>query len=184
MSTINANNKVFGSEYAYAARMKGDYLHFELFCGIKDSYDKLRSLREQARNHTERVSRIYRLFEQDCLIQSTNDPLNDLKLQSKQMVMIGNDARVISPKCILAFACETANYQTVYFGLSEFPQTIEHNNQTIPVRKANGMMWRGFVQLTTENCNGCEDCLKTQTDMIALMKYAEELGILQAYSIS
>lgn len=185
MSTIvTAHEKSWFEDYSSARRLTDEYLYFELFCSTKESYQKLRQLRDAARNCSKRVSRIYRLFGQDCLVQGGNDNLVDLKLQSKQMVMIGDEPRLLTPITILAFACEMPNHELLYLGLSEYPDEITHNDTICKIRKRCGMMWKGFMQISHHECSGCRDCIKTVDSLKAIMKHADDLGILQSQSFA
>ena len=176
--TTFANAKSIREDFPFAQKSHNEYLHFEFACDSKHAYQKLRQLRDEARKSFARVSKLYRLFGNDCLIQSQKDPLRYLKLHARQMVMIGDSLRMISPITILAFACELDNEEVCYFGLAEYPDTVEHEGQKVHIRNARQFLWKSFVSLSS-------DAQKSNKNyMVLMMEIARDLDILSDYSFS
>lgn len=100
------------------------------------------------------------------------------------MVMIGDEPRVLTPITILSFACEMPNREILYLGLAEYPDSIDHNGTNVVVRKKCGMLWKGFMQISTHDCLGCRDCNSTYNVLKLIMRSADDLGILQSHSFT
>lgn len=120
-------------------------LHFELLCDKEEIYPVLLYLREKAQDRCSRVSPIFRLYNEECLVENPEDPLANMKLTAQGILLHNKKVLLVNPESIISFAVELHNGSIVYFGFASYPETVSINGIKITVPNSDNASWSGLV---------------------------------------
>lgn len=140
-------------------------LQFELETSRKDIYQKVFALREKAEKLFSNTSKVFRLFDDSCLPESSEDILLEPKLMS-QCISI-RDKKIVTtwPSGIVGFAFLLPTDRVGYIGFS----TYKNEEQGV---------WHGLIDTFGDN-ESFDDCVESHLLCCELLSKAEELGILK-----
>lgn len=146
-------------------------LHFELVCDKSKVFDHLISLRSQAQDRVARVSQIFRLCDDECLVDGPEDPLLDVKLMSQRLVLHKNKIAIANPETINFFAIQLHNGATTYFGFATYPKSIIFDNELVDIPYQNKAYWSCFVLMNRDFDDS------SYKDILCLIRFLKTLGV-------
>ena len=157
-------------------------VHFSLSCAEQDAIRQLVALRDAAEYSFDRVSRIFRLYQDECLADGASDPLIDLKLRAQSFVIYKKEFKTIAPVEIAGFAAELRNDNMAYFGFAKYPEKMQFQDETVTLHQNSQMHWRSFAKL------GNKGEFKHNVDFTVrsfthFLQVASNLGVLRNYKI-
>lgn len=157
-------------------------VHFALSCAEQDTIRNLVTLRDAAEYAFDRVSKIFRLYQDECLVDGTSDPLIDLKLRAQSFVIYKKELKTIAPIEIAGFAAELRNGKMVYFGFAKYPETIQFQDDVVPLHQNSQMYWRSFAKIGNkgEFKHNVDFTVRSFTNFLHI---ANKIGVLRNYKI-
>lgn len=171
-----------------AAREKARPVLFSLMTEKGGAVDAVHDLHLYAREvNFQRVTSIVHLSSHEVEPGQDDkaDPMRQLKIDAYYKMKVGKSAICVPPLEVLAFSCTMNNGLTFNIGLCRYPQFIVQpsTGKSIPVAEKDSWVWQSAVQ--TFVCEGHDDtniepCVESHKALVALLEYAEQLGILSS----
>lgn len=140
-------------------------LQFELETSRKDIYQNVFALREKAEKLFSNTSKVFRLFDDNCLPEGSEDMLLEPKLMSQCLSICGKKIVTTWPASIVGFAFLLPTNRVGYIGFS----TYKNEEQGV---------WFGLVETFGDN-ESFDDCVESHRLCCELLSKAKELGILK-----
>lgn len=171
-----------------AAREKARPVLFSLTTEKGGAVDAVRDLCLYAREvNFQRVTPIVHLrsHEVEPGRDEKTDPLRQMKIDAYFKMKVGKSAICVPPLEIFAFSCTMNNGLIFHIGLCRYPQFIVQpsTGKPIPVVEKGTWAWQSSAQ--TCDCSRHDEhdvvpCIESHKALVALLEYAEQLGILDS----
>lgn len=128
-------------------------LQFELISSNEKMYDTLFSLRESAKDLFAQVSKVFRIYNHNCIPAGHLDPLLEPKLLAQEFVVHESKLLRLTPISIVGFGFLMPNERMGYLAFSKYPTVLECCNKMIPVSIKDCWSYTGLLETFVKNCD-------------------------------
>lgn len=157
-------------------------LQFELICDQKNVYESLILLRRIAADKFDKVTKIFRLYDDECTPKQ-DDPLLEAKIQGVGLLVKLNRIITLQPRSIIGFAFLMPNKRPGYIALATYEDTVEMRDGMVVETSLRGRAaWCGIIEtFKTPSPDDCDQevCSESHKKAIELLDEANNLEILK-----
>jgi hypothetical protein len=143
-------------------------------------YDTLFSLRESAKDLFAQVSKVFRIYNHNCIPAGHLDPLLEPKLLAQEFVVHESKLLRLTPISIVGFGFLMPNERMGYLAFSKYPTVLECCNKMIPVSIKDCWSYTGLLETFVKNCDNYSyaKCVESHILACKLLSKANKLEAL------
>lgn len=158
-------------------------LQFELLSERDEMYDNVLALRDAATSKFEKVSKVFRLFDEACKPVSTDDMLMDVKLQAQGLILKLNRVVSVVPRSVVGFSYLLPNGKIGQMALATYPDVVKlRDGMNLEVPCRGKAAWCGLIKTLKRDCphetEVCDKCVQSHELACELLDVAERRGIV------